>query len=108
MRFAHGYRARDRGAIGTRLLNLSGADGDHPGPSVQDEQPGGTRGALFDMLGMRYWLMKSIGPGPFGTNAEANALGLSARGVGLFLIRFQGHVFEPPLGELSGEYGHPS
>ncbi|SPJ16575.1 hypothetical protein SBBP2_20114 [Burkholderiales bacterium] len=33
-----------RGVIGTRLLNLNDADGDHPEPPVQGNRPGGTRG----------------------------------------------------------------
>ena len=39
--------ASRRGVIGTRLLNLNGADSDHPEPMVQDIWPGGTGGDLF-------------------------------------------------------------
>jgi len=40
--------ASRRGAIGTRLLNLNGADSDHPEPMVQDIWPGGTGGEPFE------------------------------------------------------------
>jgi hypothetical protein len=47
MRFAQGCWARDVVLIGTRLLNLSVADNDHPEPMVQDIGPGGTGGDEF-------------------------------------------------------------
>jgi hypothetical protein len=44
MRFAQGRWPRGVVLIGTRLLNLSAADDDHPEPMVQDIGPGGTGG----------------------------------------------------------------
>jgi hypothetical protein len=44
MRFAQGCWPRGVVLIGTRLLNLSVADNDHPEPMVQDIGPGGTGG----------------------------------------------------------------
>jgi len=70
-----------RGAIGTRLLNLSDAASDHPEPMVQDIRPGGTGGDQFSACSPsacsapngtrgRHWscarIPAPLPPGPFG------------------------------------------